>query len=293
MVVAMSLHGRARAPDHYSARYSLLGFLAFVAFTAEVFHCSTAFLGSFSRACGARVNQRLRCSAAAEEQAGVSQHLEVVVDFAGNGTAFALAESALPDGWNFEPSRRLEVPTFSPGFVVDSVISTEACQRIVHLAEQCGFRQRFSASAVTLFMPEDFSHKIFERLKPHLPDHFGGRPIGINRRWAVLKYPEGKYFGPHVDGNVPGTTREGDELKYEKGTRSYMTCLFWLSDDLEGGETVFAFPQGGIWVAIPPKTGAALLFFHGQNAIMNPMHYGGDVRSGVKYLVRSDIIYEN
>ena len=62
---------------------------------------------------------------------------------------------------------------------------------------------------------------------------------------------------------------------------------------------VFTYPQGGIWVAIPPKqlgishvtlsrgmgsslicgdltfrTGAALLFFHGQNAINNPMHYG-------------------
>ena len=34
-----------------------------------------------------------------------------------------------------------------------------------------------------------------------------------------------------------------------------------------------------------PRRGGALLFYHGQNAINNPMHYGGDVKSGVKYLV--------
>ena len=45
----------------------------------------------------------------------------------------------------------------------------------------------------------------------------------------------------------------GKELQKETGTRSYMSCLFWLSDDVEGGETVFTYPQGGIWVAIPPK----------------------------------------
>ena len=37
-----------------------------------------------------------------------------------------------------------------------------------------------------------------------------------------------------------------------------------------------------IWT---PRRGGALLFYHGQNAISNPMHYGGDVKSGVKYLV--------
>ena len=35
----------------------------------------------------------------------------------------------------------------------------------------------------------------------------------------------------------------------------------------------------------PLRRGGALLFYHGQNAINNPMHYGGDVKSGVKYLV--------
>mmetsp|Transcript_44752 Transcript_44752/g.104272 ORF Transcript_44752/g.104272 Transcript_44752/m.104272 type:complete len:269 (+) Transcript_44752:33-839(+) len=219
--------------------------------------------------------------------------VEPVVDFAGNGTAFALSDGVLPDTEPATATTRYEVPTFSPGFVVDGVISSEDCRQLVDLCERLGFRTRWSqVGAVTLYMPEEFSNRIFERLKPFLPDHFGGRPVGIHRRWAVLKYEKGQYLNPHIDGHTPGTVRVGNELQKETHTRSYMSCLFWLSDDVEGGETVFTYPQGGIWVAIPPKTGAALLFFHGQNAVNNPMHYGGDVKSGIKYLVRSDIIYQ-
>lgn len=212
---------------------------------------------------------------------------------AGNGTAFALLPGAVPDHWPADLAVKYEVPTFSPGFVVDNVMSRETCRELVQLAEEVGFRKRWSeVEAVTLFTEEAFSQKIFERLRPFIPDHFGGTPLGINRRWAVLKYKPGKYLSPHIDGHVPGSERYGDELRYDPKTRSYMTCLFWLSDEVEGGETVFTYPQGGIWVAIPPKTGAALLFYHGQNAVNNPIHYGSDVKSGIKYLVRSDIIYK-
>ncbi|CAK9038774.1 unnamed protein product [Durusdinium trenchii] len=223
----------------------------------------------------------------------VQEMIEPVTDFAGNGTAFVLNSKLLS---NSDPAetQRFDIPGFNPGFVVDGVISTEDCQKVIHISEEIGFRTRWSqVGAVTLFMPEDFSNRIFERLKPFLPKHFGGRPIGIHRRWAVLKYEKGQYLNPHIDGHTPGTVHiPGTGLQKDTGTRSYMTCLFWLSDEVEGGETVFTYPQGGIWVAIPPKTGAALLFFHGQNAVNNPMHYGGDVKSGVKYLVRSDIIYK-
>jgi len=119
----------------------------------------------------------------------------------------------------------------------------------------------------------------------------GGRPLGINRRWAVIKYGPGQYMNTHVDGHVPGTVLDDGQLKYAVGTRSYMTALFWLADDVVGGETVFTFPQGGTWVKIPPKTGAGLFFNHGQNAVSNPLHHGGSVQSGFKYLVRSDVIY--
>ena len=58
-------------------------------------------------------------------------------------------------------------------------ISTQDCQRVIQICEDIGFRSRWSQAlllprflgvvqvgAVTLFMPEDFSKQIFERLHP-------------------------------------------------------------------------------------------------------------------------------
>lgn len=218
---------------------------------------------------------------------------EVVNDVAKNGLAYALAPGVVPVNPPEQDAVQYRIDTFSPGFVMDNVISKEACKKLVDLANELGFDQRWGSGlgVVTLFVDEEFERGIFERLRPFLPNHLGGRPIGINRRWAVIKYGPGQYMNSHIDGHVPGTSRDGDTLLYAKDTRSYMTALFWLADDVVGGETVFTFPQGGIWVKIPPKTGAAVLFNHGQNAVSNPMHHGGSVESGFKYIVRSDVIY--
>eukprot|EP00438_Fugacium_kawagutii_P004841 Skav221062 [mRNA] locus=scaffold3118:98199:102397:- [translate_table: standard] len=97
--------------------------------------------------------------------ASLQEMVQPVADFAGNGTAFVLREDVLPDVAPQE-TRRFDVPGFSPGFVMDGVISTEDCQKVVQLCEDIGFRTRWSqVGAVTLFMPEDFSNRIFERLK--------------------------------------------------------------------------------------------------------------------------------
>eukprot|EP00929_Paragymnodinium_shiwhaense_P042411 TRINITY_DN21958_c1_g1_i4.p1 TRINITY_DN21958_c1_g1~~TRINITY_DN21958_c1_g1_i4.p1 ORF type:complete len:340 (+),score=23.31 TRINITY_DN21958_c1_g1_i4:93-1022(+) len=219
--------------------------------------------------------------------------VDIIADHSGNGTAFALHPGVVPTKPPSEEPVRYDIDTFSPGFVLDNVLGAEECAKIKDICEQAGWAPRFSQglSVVTIFLDEALERRIFERVRDFLPNHMGGKPIGINRRWAVIKYEPGEYMNPHIDGHVPGTERLGDELKYAKGTRSYMTALFWLADDVVGGETVFTFPQGGTWVKIPPKTGAALFFNHGQNAVSNPMHHGGSVTSGVKYLVRADVIY--
>eukprot|EP00444_Apocalathium_aciculiferum_P042586 CAMPEP_0183525198 /NCGR_PEP_ID=MMETSP0371-20130417/20462_1 /TAXON_ID=268820 /ORGANISM="Peridinium aciculiferum, Strain PAER-2" /LENGTH=338 /DNA_ID=CAMNT_0025724405 /DNA_START=1 /DNA_END=1015 /DNA_ORIENTATION=+ len=216
-----------------------------------------------------------------------SDAYEVVNDVAnaGDSTAFALRPGAVPLTPPEEEAVQYHIDSFSPGFVVDNILGIETCRKLVDLAEEAGFKQRWNSSlgAVTLYLDEELERTIFERIQKFLPNSLGGAPIGINRRWAVLKYGPGQYMNAHIDGNVPGTMRSGDALKYQAGTRSYMTALFWLADDVVGGETVFTFPQGGIWVKIPPKTGAALFFNHGQNAVSNPLHHGGSVQSGCKY----------
>jgi len=55
--------------------------------------------------------------------------------------------------------------------------------------------------------------------------------------------------------------------------------MIYLNDDFEGGETKFDN------VTIEPKTGTALCFIHEQK------HEGCPVVEGLKYVLRTDVMY--
>ena len=55
--------------------------------------------------------------------------------------------------------------------------------------------------------------------------------------------------------------------------------MIYLHDNFEGGETTF---KG---ISIRPKQGMALLFLH------NLYHEGSEVTKGVKYVLRTDVMY--
>lgn len=92
-------------------------------------------------------------------------------------------------------------------------------------------------------------------------------------------------FGKHVDGSceVPG-----------KGITGY-TVLFYLSGGggkgakgaLKGGETVF-WDGGRKVAAVSPVTGMALCHLHGEECME---HEGAAVTAGVKYILRTDIVF--
>jgi 2OG-Fe(II) oxygenase superfamily len=134
----------------------------------------------------------------------------------------------------------------------------------------------------------------------------------INERLRFLKYEGGEYFKPHCDGMY--ITPDGQE-------RSYITIHLYLNGDGEqdmteltrgiekakgqgraavakspdgssetllGGATSFmstSRSQGGV-VRIFPKTGSILVFQH-----RDLLHAGDDVFRGVKYTMRTDIMY--
>ena len=57
--------------------------------------------------------------------------------------------------------------------------------------------------------------------------------------------------------------------------------MVYLNDDFAGGETEFV----DLRRTIVPRTGSALLFQHML------LHAGETVTSGVKYVLRSDVLY--
>lgn len=65
----------------------------------------------------------------------------------------------------------------------------------------------------------------------------------------------------------------------EEGLESRLTFLAYPNEGFEGGETDFRNFK------VQPQTGMAVLFVH------DTWHEGVEVRSGQKYVLRSDVLY--
>lgn len=69
------------------------------------------------------------------------------------------------------------------------------------------------------------------------------------------------------------------------------TFIIYLTDDFKGGCTTF-YENGNTRFPVPltPVRGSSLIFPHGVNP-GSPLHEGSVCEEGVKYVLRSDIMY--
>jgi predicted 2-oxoglutarate/Fe(II)-dependent dioxygenase YbiX len=99
------------------------------------------------------------------------------------------------------------------------------------------------------------------------------RAVGLNERFRCYRYEPGQRFAPHYDGAF---VRDEDE-------RSHLTFMIYLNEGFGGGATAFLDNE----VTVVPRTGMALLFQHFQ------LHEGCAVTSGVKYVLRTDVMFHS
>lgn len=156
-----------------------------------------------------------------------------------------------------------------------------------------------------------FADSLYTMLAPHLPDFpypaskvprsqknseneanpvIRARPAhSMNPNIRFYKYIEGQHFGCHYDDSV---------MDPVSGTHSEWTLLIYLSgkeDGVEGGETIFYRGQGKKKDKEPPikpdlRRGMALLHRHGYECMF---HEGALVKKGTKYVLRSDIMFND
>src|SRR5262249_7597224 len=96
--------------------------------------------------------------------------------------------------------------------------------------------------------------------------------VGVNERIRCYEYSSGQRFAPHSDGAF---FRDDSE-------RSWYTYIIYLNEEFEGGETIFFVEPE---IVIRPRTGSGLFFPHPI------IHEGAAVKSGVKYAMRTDLMY--
>jgi hypothetical protein len=104
------------------------------------------------------------------------------------------------------------------------------------------------------------------------------RPVACNFNLRLYKYTKGMSFGAHID----------ETIRIPDVGETRMTILIYLSDCL-GGATRF-LDTGSDNIAFEPIQGAILLHVHGDNCLL---HQGDPVESGIKYVLRTDLVYSD
>jgi hypothetical protein len=170
-------------------------------------------------------------------------------------------------------------------WTVPGILSAEECQRFIARIEEAqptpapittlqGFvmRPEIRNNSRVIFDDLRLAAELYDRVAQLVPPRLrNARLVGVNERFRCYRYTPGQRFALHYDGSF---VRNRDEL-------SLLTFIIYLNDGFAGGET--AFPEQDR--CITPKTGTALFFQH------RLLHEGCAVRSGVKYVLRSDIMY--
>lgn len=122
-----------------------------------------------------------------------------------------------------------------------------------------------------LFFDKDLAVEFWNRIQTFIPEKVGFyEPIGLNEMFRVYKYTKGQRFKMHIDGS----------FKRDLNEESMYSFLIYLNDDFEGGATEFRK-----LFTVEAKKGMALLFRHRLR------HEGKEVLSGVKYVLRTDVMF--
>jgi hypothetical protein len=169
-------------------------------------------------------------------------------------------------------------------FIIEDFFTSEECEKYILWSEGKGYEDAKvqvdgnqvmhkdvrNNSRIT-FIDFDLATLVWEKFKPFAVNKFANSEVlNLNEMFRFYKYEAGQRFKRHIDGSF---IRNEDEA-------SYFTLMIYLNDNFEGGETTFQS------VTIKPKKGSALVFYHGMK------HAGEEIKSGIKYILRTDVMYK-
>lgn len=191
-------------------------------------------------------------------------------------------------------------------WTIENFLSEEECQNLIIFSENKSYEEatvslksgakmmkNIRNNERLIYDDTQLAHNYWEKLKEFCPKFINEiveeenhttnyQAIGLNPRFRFYKYESNQRFKKHIDGRVK---LEKDGKEYE----SRITFMIYLSDDFEGGQTIFDYKNANNEIEvieIQPKIGTALCFVH------EIKHEGIPVPKGTKYVLRSDIMFQ-
>jgi len=177
-------------------------------------------------------------------------------------------------------------------YTVSNFLSHGECQSLIQIGESLGFEELFNTNpnyrtnTRVVVDDEAFAKSLFDRVRHIIPerrdsiDGSSWRAISCNDHFRLCKYVPGQFFSKHEDSYF---ARTEDEV-------SFYTVNIYLNEEFENGATrFFDNDSDQPYAKYKPLTGSALIFEHFTESLM---HDGEEVQDGVKYLLRTDVMYE-
>ena len=204
--------------------------------------------------------------------------------------------------------KRVDLVNLPGSFQLLNVLSAKECDRFINTSESLGYLKDAAVSLprsvrhndnVTWVVDDLIHDVIWKRCKDLIYDKdnifYGKKALGLNKRFRFYKYNEGDFFKFHTDGSWPGSKVVNKELftDFYQDRYSQMTFLILLNEDFEGGETQFIVKKDGKeeLVSIRTPRGGVLCFPHGMHPL-HCVHSSNKIISGIKYIIRTDILFE-
>ncbi len=185
-------------------------------------------------------------------------------------------------------------------FVLNNVLTKLECDQLIEQGEKFGFRELAGSYTYTyrtnkrvINFNEQLKQILWKRIDNYVDTFIeikGKHPTilttyftdgiwqkdDLNTNFRLCKYNPTNFFKKHVDEGYHPVT---------KNHRSLKTCMVYLNSDFEGGETVFYFNEKYSY-SLKADLGTCLIFNQ------NILHEGMPVLSGLKYFIRTDILYK-
>ncbi len=169
-------------------------------------------------------------------------------------------------------------------FTVDDFLTRAECLQYIVRSEEIGYelakvntaggskvKTDVRNNSRAFYNSEELAQMLWDKIQPFVPMQLANSTAcGLNELFRFYRYQRGHKFKGHIDESY---VRNEQEM-------SFFTFMVYLNDNFQGGDTTF---RG---VRIRPRQGMALLFLHSL------YHEGSEVTQGVKYVLRSDVMYK-
>ena len=168
-------------------------------------------------------------------------------------------------------------------WTIENFLEAHTCRELIELSEKLGYQEaevNLESGAMIIkgirnnsrliYQNEALANELWTKLECFCPKVIEDNDaIGLNEQFRFYKYELNQRFKKHRDGRFKRNEKE----------ESRITFMIYLNDDYLGGETSFET------INIFPQIGMALCFIHEEK------HEGCPITEGVKYVLRSDVMY--